>query len=66
MSAGLDGRHRDEDGQISRKRSDTLMGTLKHTYPELDQFPDRAELGVVLRSQGADSLSDLLRKVRDK
>lgn len=64
MSEGLDGRHRDEDGRIQRKRDDTLMGTLKQTYPELARFPDRAELGDVLRAQGADSLSDLLRQIR--
>jgi hypothetical protein len=64
MGTDLDGRHRDEDGRIQRKRRDTLIGTLKQTYPELDRFPDRAELGDVLRSQGADSLSDLLRKIR--
>ena len=66
MGKGLDDRHRDDDGRIQRKRSDTLMGTLKQTYPELDRFPDGAELGDVLRHQGAESLSDLLRKVRDQ
>jgi hypothetical protein len=37
---------------------------LKQTYPELDRFPDQTELGDVLRNQGAESLSDLLRRVR--
>jgi hypothetical protein len=65
MSEGLDGRQRDENGQIRRKRGDTLMGTLAETYPELGRFPERAELDDVLRSQGADSLSDLLRGLRN-
>jgi hypothetical protein len=66
MPEGLDDRHRDENGQIQRKRRDTLMGTLKQTYPELGSFPDGAELGDVLRSHGADSLSDLLRQLRGR
>jgi hypothetical protein len=60
---GLDGRHRDKDGRIERKRSDTKIGTLKHTYPVLNRFPDEAILGDVLRSQGADSLTDLVKRL---
>jgi hypothetical protein len=29
---GLDGRHRNVDGTIHRKRSDTLIGTLRNEY----------------------------------
>jgi len=29
---GLDGRHRDVDGQIHQKRGDTLIGTLRQEY----------------------------------
>ena len=29
---GLDGRHRDRDGEIDRKRADTLIDTLRGTY----------------------------------
>jgi len=29
---GLDNRHRDANGEIHRKRSDTLVGTLRETY----------------------------------
>jgi hypothetical protein len=32
---GLDGRHRDRDGRIQKKRSDTKMKNLKREYPEL-------------------------------
>lgn len=34
MSTGLDGRQRDENGQIREKRGDTLVGTLRHEYGE--------------------------------
>jgi hypothetical protein len=30
--AGLDGRCRDNDGEIRQKRGDTLVGTLRKTY----------------------------------
>jgi hypothetical protein len=63
MTKGLDGRHRDKNGQIERKRSDTRMETLKPTYPVLGRFPDGSTLGEVLERQGADSLSDLLRQM---
>jgi hypothetical protein len=63
MTDGLDGRHRDKNGQIERKRSDTKISTLKSTYPALKDFPDNATLGDVLQDNGADSLSDLLRKL---
>jgi hypothetical protein len=29
---GLDGRHRDENGRISEKHGNTLVGTLRETY----------------------------------
>ena len=32
--AGLDDRHRDKDGTISRKRADTHVSTVRKTYPE--------------------------------
>lgn len=38
MSKGLDGRSRDENGQIREKRGDTLVGTLRKEYG-----PDFAE-----------------------
>ena len=40
------------------------MSTLQQTYPELNGFPGSAELGDVLRAQGVDSLSELLRKLQ--
>ncbi len=32
MRHGLDGRCRDNDGEIRQKRGDTLVGTLRKTY----------------------------------
>ena len=29
---GLDGRHRDKDGEIARKHGNTLVSTLRETY----------------------------------
>ncbi|HXO42147.1 MAG TPA: hypothetical protein VN999_11890 [Thermoanaerobaculia bacterium] len=59
---GLDGRHRDDDGEIHRKRDDTLVGTLRHTYGShfLSSFRADATLGHVFQITGARSLSDLI------
>lgn len=61
---GLDGRCRDEDGSIRRKRGDTLVGTLRQEYG-----PDFAEgirsdmrLDTLLEQVGASSLSEYLRR----
>jgi hypothetical protein len=59
--AGLDGRHRNEDGTIERKRGDTKIGTLKGQYPELKDFPDDATLGDLRDRYQVDSLDALLR-----
>jgi hypothetical protein len=32
MTTGLDGRHRDKNGEISRKHGNTLIGTLRKIY----------------------------------
>lgn len=61
---GLDGRCRDEDGSIRRKRGDTLVGTLRREYG-----PDFAEgmrsdmrLDTLLDQADASSLSEYLRR----
>jgi hypothetical protein len=64
MSKGLDGRHRDEDGTISRKHGNTKMETLQQTYPELSRYNPNDTLSDVLGCEGVDSLSRLLRKKR--
>jgi hypothetical protein len=60
---GLDGRHRDENGQISRKHGNTLVGTLRQTYGEdfAAGIRSDAKLSTVLERTGANSLSDLLK-----
>ena len=62
--AGLDGRHRNEDGRIERKRGDTKVKNLKADYPELRQFPDEMTLGELRDRYGVDSLDALLKKLR--
>lgn len=61
---GLDGRSRNEDGEIRRKRSDTLVGTLRDTYGDdfLRGYRSDAQLGTVLQREGVDDLSDLLKE----
>ena len=60
---GLDNRCRDENGEIRRKRSDTLVGTLRKEYGDsfAEGFRSDAKLGTVLRETDSDSLSDLLK-----
>jgi hypothetical protein len=65
-NTGLDGRCRDEDGEIRRKRSDTLVRTLRREYGE-DFAPgirEDATLGTVLDRAGAESLSEYLKDQR--
>jgi hypothetical protein len=61
---GLDGRCRDENGEIRRKRSDTLVGTLRREYGEnfAQGFRRDAKLGTVLREANSDSLSDFRKR----
>jgi hypothetical protein len=61
---GLDARHRDLDGEISHKRGDTLVGTLRKIYG-----PDFApgvrsdtRLDALRKRAGGESLSKLLKK----
>ena len=59
---GLDDRCRDLDGEIRRKRSDTLVGTLRDHYGESFAPGVRSDmkLGTLLDRAGAESLSDYL------
>ena len=61
---GLDGRQRDQDGEIRRKRSDTKVETLRKEYgPNFaDGYRSDAKLGTVLKSENAKSLDQLLKK----
>ena len=62
---GLDGRQRDSNGEIRKKRSDTLVATLRQTYgPEFAEgYRSDAKLGTVLKREGVETL-DQLRKQR--
>lgn len=59
---GLNGRHRNDDGQTRAKRGDTLVRTLRETYG--DDFAEgrRADmrLDTLLEREGVASLNDLL------
>jgi hypothetical protein len=60
---GLDDRCRDNDGEIRRKRGDTLVGTLRETYGEDFAPGARSDmrLDTLLDRTGAESLNQLLR-----
>ena len=64
--AGLDGRHRDENGRIERKHGNTKIKNLKGEYPELRNFRNEDTLGKVLGRQGVESLDALLDKQRKR
>jgi len=61
--SGLDERCRDEDGTIRRKRSDTLVGTLRREYGEdfAAGIRSDATLRTVLDRAGVESLSEYFR-----
>ncbi len=63
---GLAGRMRDADGEIRRKRSDTLVRTLREEYGEdfAKGYRADAKLGTVLEREGAETLDELLKKGR--
>lgn len=60
---GLDGRQRDESGQIREKRGDTLVGTLRGEYgPDFAKgYRSDAKLETVREDEGK-SLSELVKK----
>jgi hypothetical protein len=53
---GLDNRHRDKDGQIQQKRSDTLNKNLPEPIP---QFSPNAKLGTMRQETGKTSEADV-------
>ena len=64
---GLDGRQRDQDGQIHQKRSDTKVETLRQEYGSdfAKGFRSDAQLGTVRDATGK-SLHDLIKDTKDK
>jgi hypothetical protein len=61
---GLDKRHRDKSGEISRKKSNTLVRTLRKEYGEdfAKGYRADATLGAVLKKEKVESLHDLLKR----
>lgn len=60
---GLDGRHRDRDGEIHWKRRDTLIRTIRTEYPGFAPgVRSDMKLGTYLDREGFESLSDALKR----
>jgi hypothetical protein len=61
---GLNGRMRNNDGEIRKKRSDTKIETLRDEYGEgfAQGYRSDAKLGTVLKKEGVESLDRLLKK----
>lgn len=58
---GLDGRHRDQDGTIRQKRSDTLNKNLPEPIPG---FGPDTKLGTIRQRTGQVSERDILETVK--
>lgn len=61
---GLDNRMRDQDGEIRKKRADTLVRTLRREYGGdfAAGYRSDAKLGTVLKREGKETLDQLLKK----
>jgi hypothetical protein len=61
---GLDDRQRDADSEIRKKRSDTLVGTLRREYGPgfAAGFRSDAKLGTVLKREGVPTLGQSPKK----
>ncbi|MBV9840034.1 MAG: hypothetical protein JOY99_00620 [Sphingomonadaceae bacterium] len=59
---GLDNRHRDKDGEISRKHGNTLIGTLRkiYGYGFAARFPATTKLSDALADMDDRSLHQLV------
>jgi hypothetical protein len=62
LQPGLNNRHRDRNGEISRKHGNTLVRTLRRVYgPSFAPgFPEEAKLSDVLHALDDHSLSQLV------
>jgi hypothetical protein len=61
---GLDGRQRDQNGEIRKKRDDTLVRTLrKELGPEFaSDYRSDTKLKTVLKGNGVETLNQLRKK----
>lgn len=56
---GLDGRHRDKDGEIHRKMGNTQVGTIRRKDPDFAEgWRSDKKLENLLKETGAKSLTD--------
>jgi hypothetical protein len=58
---GLDGRHRDKDGEIRLKRADALNKNLPEAIPE---FSPNATVGGMRKATGEVSLKDIRKEAK--
>jgi hypothetical protein len=65
---GLDGRQRDEDGEIRHKNGNTKIGTLRRTYGEDFASGHRSDMKLenLLKQEKVETLSELLKKGGEK
>jgi hypothetical protein len=63
---GLDGRMRDQNGEIRQKRKDTKVETLRKTYGDnfAKGYRSDTKLGTVLKREGLETLDQLIKKTR--
>lgn len=54
-------RSRNENGRLRQKRSDTHVGTIEKEYRVDFGVRSDMELGTLLKKEGVDSLSDLIK-----
>ncbi len=61
-AAGLDGRHRDGNGEIRHKNGNTRVGTLRRIYGEdfASGYRSDTKLSTLLERTGAKSVSELI------
>ena len=61
---GLDGRMRNVNGEIRKKRSDTQVGTLRKEYGDkiASSYRSDTKLGTVMKDTGLKSLDQLIKK----
>ena len=59
------GKHtRTTKGTFRKERTDSLIKNLKKDYSQLDKFNGNMKLGTLLKKYNADSISQLLKKLR--
>jgi len=56
-------RTRDNNGELRKKRSDTLVRTIEKKYDVDLQKRGDTKLGTILKEKGLDSLDDLLKSL---